>query len=168
MGNSLTSGNKLYYQCSVSCPPHTVHRGAAPPWLLGSASPGAPLWGAPGSGGWAGAATAWGHFGSCCARVVSRGCCPRCPCHQAGTSPSITALHSRHPPHVLFCTSSVSSMDPSFRRKCRAWWGLGGASWALLLLALALTLIRGARLPSEQQQLQVPALLTPPLGPPHR
>lgn len=126
-----------------------------------------PLFGEPQPGGWAGAATAWGHFGSCCARVVSRGCCPHCPCHQAGTSPSITALHSHHPPHVLFRTSSASSMDPSFRRKCRAWWGLGGASWALLLLALALTLIRGARLLSEQQQqLQVPALLTPPLGPP--
>lgn len=121
----------------------------------------------PSLGSWAGAATAWGHFGSCCARVVSRGCCPHCPCHQAGTSPSITALHSHHPPHVLFRASSISSMDLSFRRKCRAWWGLGGASWALLLLALALTLIRGARLLSEQQQqLQVPALLTPPLGPP--
>lgn len=88
MGNSLTSGNKLYYQCSVFV---LRTRHADGQQLLGTIFPPHPCdtsFAEPlGSWAWTETAAFISHFWKCCARVPSCCCWGVHPSHQSRTSP---------------------------------------------------------------------------------
>lgn len=121
MGNSLASGNKLYYQCSVLRPPHQAHRWAAAPrqhcWgpasHRGRARP--PSGSHPAH--WTGQKQPHLEVISGSAVQGSRATAAGAGVHLTGRRPAggIATLQHHQPPHMLLLTSSSSGMDPSFQ-----------------------------------------------------